>query len=42
MQRKDRNFKMFKYSVLETEKDNFKVIKMHLQKRIQNLTLKKN
>ena len=32
MQRRDKLYKKFKHSGLETDKDNFKVAKMHLQK----------
>ena len=45
IQRRDKLYKKFKHSGLETGKDNFKVAKMHLQKMIlkkTNLTLKKN
>ena len=38
IQRQDKLYKKFKHSGLETDKDNFKVAKMHLQKMI----LKKN
>ena len=38
IQRRDKLYKKFKHSGLETDKDNFKVAKMHLQKMI----LKKN
>ena len=34
MQRQDKLYKKFKHSGLETDKDNFKVAKMHLQKII--------
>ena len=34
MQRRDKLYKKFKHSGLETDKDNFKVAKMHLQKMI--------
>ena len=34
IQRRDKPFKKFKHSGLETDKDNFKVTKMHLQKMI--------
>ena len=37
IQRRDKLYKKFKHSGLETDKDNFKVAKMHLQK----MTLKK-
>ena len=33
-QKRDKLFKKFKYAGLETDKDNFKVAKMHLQKMI--------
>ena len=38
IQRRDKLYKKFKHSGLETDTDNFKVAKMHLQKMI----LKKN
>ena len=38
IQRRDKLFKKFKHAGLESDKDNFKVAKMHLQKMI----LKKN
>ena len=38
IQRRDKLYKKFKDSDLETDRDNFKVAKMHLQK----LVLKKN
>ena len=34
IQRRDKLYKTFKHSGLETDKDNFKVAKMHLQKMI--------
>ena len=34
IQRRDKLYKKFKHSGLETDKDNFKVAKMHLQKMI--------
>ena len=34
IQRRDKLYKKFKHSGLETDKDNFKVTKMHLQKMI--------
>ena len=34
IQRRDKLFKKFKHSNLETNKDNFKVAKMHLEKMI--------
>ena len=34
IQRRDKLCKMFKHSGLETNKDNFKIAKMHLQKII--------
>ena len=34
IQRRDKLYKNFKHSGLETDKDNFKVTKMHLQKMI--------
>ena len=34
IQRRDKLYKKFKHSGLETDKDNFKVAKMHLQKTI--------
>ena len=34
IQRQDKLYKKFKHSSLETDKDNFKVAKMHLQKMI--------
>ena len=36
IQRRDKLYKKFKHSGLETDKDNFKVAKMHLQKMILN------
>ena len=44
IQRRDKLYKMFKHSGLETDQDNFKVTKMYLQKMIlkkKTLTLKK-
>ena len=35
IQRRDEFYKKFKHSGLETDKDNFKVAKMHLQKMIR-------
>ena len=34
IQRRDKLYKKFRHSGLEADKDNFKVAKMHLQKRI--------
>ena len=34
IQRRDKLYKKFKHSGLETDKDNFKVAKMHLKKMI--------
>ena len=34
IQRRDKLYKKFKHSGLETDKDNFKVARMHLQKMI--------
>ena len=34
IQRRDKLYKMFKHSGPETDKDNFKVAKVHLQKMI--------
>ena len=34
IQRRDKLYKKLEYSVLKTDKDNFKVAKMHLQKMI--------
>ena len=45
IQRRNKIYKKFQRSGLETDKDNFKVAKMHLQKMIlrkRNLTFKKN
>ena len=45
IQRQDKFYKKFEHSSLETDKDNFKVAKMHLEKMIlkkKQLTLKKN
>ena len=45
IQRRDKLYKKFKHSDLETDKDDFKVTKIPLQKMIlkkRNLNLKKN